>query len=163
MRPFIGMSALCLAIFLTGCTASRPTPAPTLSSHESIADAFGRPQAVADIPKDVPTGSIDLHTLRLLAVIDPATWYVAQTQDGTGFCALAVWKANPGVTSGFKCISTTTFESSGLQMFLGDTERQSRIWIVTDTSSFPPHAGWSVLGPSVLIPTDGPFATPAQS
>ena len=160
-----GGAGLCLALLaalLTGCapTGARREPAPTPSSTESVAQALGREQVPTDTPDRAPAGMLDPRTLRRLAVIAPATWYVGRGRNGTDYCALGVWTNPGGSVSGARCVSETEFTSTGIDTLVGEADRQSRVLIVPDAGAAP-RVGWTPVGPSLLVPAAGPLTSPS--
>ena len=147
---------------VVGCAPSgpRPIPSPTPTSVESVAQAFARAQVASDTPLHVPTAPVDPRTLRRLAVVAPVTWYVGRQLDGAGYCAVGVWANSIGSVNGVRCVDEAVFTSSGMELSLRADGLQSRVWIAPDAGAFR-RTGWTVLGPSVLVPADGPFATPS--
>ena len=143
-----------------GCGPSSPRriPSPTPTSVESVAQALARTQTPWDTPSHVPTAPLDPRTLRRIAVVDPVTWYVGRQLAGAGYCVLGVWASSVGAVNGVRCVDEALFTSSGVEMLIGDSGLQSRVWIAPDASALR-RSGWTVLGPSVLVLADGPFAT----
>lgn len=154
------------ALVATGCSAfgpqPEPLPTPTPTSTESVAQAFARAQLTSDTPDHLPTGSLDPGTLRRLAVIPPVTWYVARNLDRSGYCALGVWALTAGSVSGSLCVSEAEFASTGIQTFFGTDHREAHVWIAPDAGTVR-QPGWTVVGPSVLVPVTGPISSQSPS
>ena len=161
------LASLSLAALTTtvGCAVTGPStgPSPTASSVESVEQALARVQEPTDTPTRVPTNPADPRTLRRLAVVEPATWYIGRTLDGSQYCALGVWATGGGsLVSTARCVGQAEFTSASIQTSIGESDRQSRVWIAPDARAVR-RPGWTVLGPSLLIPAAGPFASPTPT
>ena len=115
--------------------------------------ALARGQTAQDLPKGLNVTPLAPESVRLIAAIPPATWYVGQSSDGTQTCALGVYGVGDGSVSTSQCTPDETFLAQGLQTFIGTANDQSHVWLVPDSSKPPVGAAaWRAIGPSVLVP-----------
>lgn len=160
MLPLVRQGGIFLAaavtlLMLAGCSGKdvEPVPSPQTASPESVAAALARGQESRDTPPDVDLDAIEPRSVRLIATVGPASWYVGRSTEGDEICALGVYHVAGGSVSDSRCVPNDAFDAGGITTFIGTADDQSHVWLVPSTTTPPAGSdGWVAIGPSVLVP-----------